>query len=229
MATGLGSALELNPDRIRVVHNPIDLAQIRKSANESIPWPSDRPFIVTAGRLEHQKGHDILLKAFASSDRARRLHLVILGRGSLENHFKRQAAELGVADRTHFMGFTANPWAWISKADLFVLPSRWEGFPSVAAEALACGAPVLVTACDFGPREVVEHGESGWVAPPEDPGAFSAAMDTLLEGPELARRLAANGRKRAARFDIRLMVNAYTRLFQEQASSPAEPALAASA
>jgi glycosyltransferase involved in cell wall biosynthesis len=229
MAKGLKTSLELDPERIRVIHNPIDVTQVRRLAGESIPWPAERRFIVTAGRLEHQKGHDILLRAFAASERARRLHLVILGSGSLERDLKAQAAQLGIGERTHFPGFSANPWAWFSKAELFVLPSRWEGFPSVAAEALACGAPALLTACDFGPREVVEHGVSGWVAPPEDPGAFAAAMDLLLEEPELRRSFAAKGKARAASFDLHLMIEAYTRLFQEQGAAPAAQPLAASA
>ncbi|HEY5409877.1 MAG TPA: glycosyltransferase, partial [Caulobacteraceae bacterium] len=132
-------------------------------------------------------------------------------------------------DRVSFQGFAANPWAWFSKAALFVLPSRWEGFPSVVAEALACGVPALVTACDFGPREVVEHGESGWVTPPDDPVAFAAAMDHLLGNAELGPRLAAAGEKRARAFDIHPMVESYTRLFLEQAAAPVQEVIAASA
>jgi glycosyltransferase involved in cell wall biosynthesis len=227
MADGLRKVLDLDPRRIRVVHNPIDLAQIRKAAGEAISWPSDRRFIVAAGRLEHQKGHDLLLRAFAASRGARDHHLVILGRGTLESQLKRQAAQLGIADRTHFPGFVANPWAWISKAQMFVLSSRWEGFPTVVAEALACGTPALVTACDFGPREVVKHRESGWVAPPEDADALMAGIDRLLEDVALRSKLAFNGRARAELFDIDSMVEAYTEVFHQQATAASEQDLAA--
>jgi len=227
MARGLQSALGLDPTRMRVIHNPIDLAEIRHRAAEPLPQPQERPFIVTAGRLEQQKGHDLLLKAFATSDGARGLDLVILGRGSLEARLKRQAAVLGVADRVKFPGFAANPWAWFSKARLFVLPSRWEGFPSVVAEALATGVPALVTACDFGPREVVEHGENGWVVPPEDVGALVSAMDMLLARPDLTARFAVSGKARARAFDIGQMAKAYTSLFLEQAADAAEIAIGA--
>jgi glycosyltransferase involved in cell wall biosynthesis len=227
MARGLQSALGLDPSRMRVIHNPIDLAEIRRRAAEPLPQLQERPFIVTAGRLEHQKGHDLLLRAFAASDGARGLDLVILGRGSLEARLKRQAAELGVADRVKFPGFATNPWAWFSKARLFVLPSRWEGFPSVVAEALASGVPALVTACDFGPREVVEHGESGWVVPPEDVGALASAMDMLLARPDLTARFTLNGKARARAFDIPQMAQAYTSLFLEQAADASEIAIGA--
>jgi glycosyltransferase involved in cell wall biosynthesis len=227
MASGLREALQLDPARIRVIHNPIDVADVQAKAAEPIPWSPLRPFIVTAGRLEYQKGHDVLLRAFAASTAARKMDLVILGRGSLEGELRRLASELGVADRVSFPGFVANPWAWISKAVLFVLPSRWEGFPSVVAETLACGAPALVTACDFGPREVVEHGHSGWVVPPEDEAAFGSAMDQLLGQPELTRRFRAEGPPRAATFDIARMIEAYTELFVEQAAGGARQALRA--
>ena len=227
MATGLRQALDLDASRIRVIHNPIDLARVQDLAQAPLPLAQDRPYLVTAGRLEYQKGHDVLLKAFAASQAAKDMDLVILGRGTLEGELKRQAAELGVADRVKFPGFSANPWAWISKARLFVLPSRWEGFPSVVAEALACGVPALVTACDFGPGEVVEHGESGWVVPVDDVAAFGQAMDRLLMSPDLMARLSKNGRLRAANFDLGLMVDSYTKLFLEQAANGRTARLAA--
>jgi glycosyltransferase involved in cell wall biosynthesis len=220
MARGLREALDLDRGRIRVIHNPIDVAHIQRLAGEPLPRAQARPFIVTAGRLEHQKGHDVLIKAFAASRAAEDFDLVILGRGTQEGGLKRQAAQLGVGARVFFPGFAVNPWAWISKAALFVLPSRWEGFPSVVAEALACGAPALVTACDYGPREVVEHGVSGWVVPPGDAAAFGAAMDRLLGQPDLTARFRASGKARALNFDIGKMIEAYTSLFVEQAALP---------
>ena len=219
MARGLHDALDLDWAKVRVIHNPIDVAKVQRLAREPLPAPQERPFIVTAGRLEYQKGHDLLLKAYADSKLARQRDLVILGSGSLEADLKRQARALGVADWVKFHGFSANPWAWFSKADLFVLPSRWEGFPSVVAEALACAAPALVTACDFGPREVIEDGMSGWVTPPEDAAAFGGAMDMLLETPALTERFRDHGPARAAGFDIARAVEAYTDLFLEQAGA----------
>jgi glycosyltransferase involved in cell wall biosynthesis len=224
MAAGLQHALDLDAARVRVIHNPIDLHKVRRLAAAPLEGAPERPFILTVGRLEYQKAHDILLRAFAASTAARGHELVILGRGSLEGATRALAAQLGVADRVRFVGFTPNPWAWMARAKLFVLPSRWEGFPSVVAEALACGAPALVTACDFGPAEVVEDGKSGWVVPTENVGAFLAAMDHLLANEALRAELSAHGKVRAEAFDIDRMVAAYTSLFVEQALA-ARPAL----
>jgi glycosyltransferase involved in cell wall biosynthesis len=217
MARGLTERLDLNPGRVRVIQNPIDVGKVSRLSREPLAAPHPRDYIVTAGRLEYQKGHDILLKAFAASRAARGLDLIILGRGSIEADLKRQAAELGVADRVFFPGFVENPWQWIARSCLFVLPSRWEGFPSIVAETLACGVPALATACDFGPAEVIEHGKSGWIVPPEDVEAFGTAMDQLLDNPELLQRFREAGPPRAAEFDIDRMIEAYTDLFIESA------------
>jgi glycosyltransferase involved in cell wall biosynthesis len=146
------------------------------------------------------------------------MDLVILGEGPLEGALRRRAADLGVGERVRFLGFQGNPWAWFARARLFVLPSRWEGFGNVVAEALACGAPTLVTDCDYGPREQVVHGVSGWVTRSEDPAALTAALDILLADPRLAARLAVAGRARARAFDIDTIAEAYTELFLEQGS-----------
>ena len=223
MARGLGTGLGLDHRRVRVIHNPIDIAQIQRLAGAPVQDSPERPYIVTVGRLEHQKGHDVLIKAFADSGAARDRDLVILGQGSREAELRRQAAQLGVGEQVRFPGFTANPWAWISKAALFVLPSRWEGFPSVLIETMACGVPALVTSCDFGPAEMVEHGKSGWVVPPEDPAAFAEAMCHLLSRPDLTAAMAAAGQARAARYDVDGMVEDYNALFVEQAAKSRAP------
>ncbi len=217
MARGLERNLGVPHDRLRVIHNPIDIERIQQMAGEPLPQAPGRRFIVTVGRLEHQKAHDLLLEAFAASPACRDMELVILGKGSLEGALKAQAARLGVADRVHFPGFVANPWAYLSRAALFVLPSRWEGFPTVVAEALACGIPALVTDCDFGPSEIVEHGRSGWVVPTDDLQAFGSAMEMMLTSPEMAASFSARGRRRVADFGVSAMVDAYTSLFLEQA------------
>ena len=218
MALGLARDLDVDPRKLRVINNPIDIERIEALSAEPIRQPPTRPFVVTVGRLEYQKGQDVLLRAFAGSPACRDLDLVILGKGSQEKTLKALAQELGIADRVRFPGFLPNPWAYIAKARLFVLPSRWEGFPTVVAEALACGAPVLATDCDFGPSEIVEHGQSGWIVPHDDVAAFRGAMDMILSRPDLAGTLAARGRQRVLQFGIDRMVAEYSSLFMEQAA-----------
>jgi glycosyltransferase involved in cell wall biosynthesis len=223
MARGLEARLKLDHRRVRVIHNPIDLDEVRRLAQAPLPIEQSRPFIVSVGRLERQKGHDLLLKAYAMSGLSDTLDLVIVGRGTREADLKRQAAELGLGERVKFVDFTDNPWAFVSRARLFVLPSRWEGFPTALVEALACGAPALATACDFGPAEIVEQGVSGWIVPPEQPEAFGRAMADLVARPEMLAAFAAAGPARAAQYDLESMVGAYGHLFAEQALAQRVP------
>ena len=201
----------------RVIPNPIDLDLIRRQTKKPPPWISDRPLIVSAGRLVRQKGFDLLIEAFAASPVTKGMDLVILGEGALETELRAQAQSLGVADRVHLAGFQSNPWAWFARARLFVLPSRWEGFGNVVAEAMACGAPTLVTDCDFGPREQIEHGVNGWIVPANDSGALAKGFEALLTQPRTSEALSVAGRSRAMDFDINAVAPVYTRLFLEQA------------
>lgn len=217
MARGLERNLGVERSRLRVIHNPIDVDRIQTMAEAAPAAPPSRRFLVTAGRLEHQKAHELLLRAFASSQACKDMDLVILGKGSLEERLRTLAAELGVADRLKLPGFVANPWAYFARAEMFVLPSLWEGFPTVVAEALACGAPTLVTDCDFGPSEIVEHGRSGWVVPAGDMPAFRSAMEMILSQPALAAAFSERARQRVMQFNISTMVESYSTLFMEQA------------
>ncbi len=183
------------------------------AAAEPLKCAPARPFIVTAGRLTRQKGQDLLISAFAASAAARDLDLVILGEGPLEADLRARAAAQGVADRVWFPGFQANPWAWFSKARLFVLPSRWEGFGNVITEAMACGAPILSADCDFGPREQIAHGETGWLVAPCSVASLTRGLDDVLGDPALLGRLALAGRARAMSFDVGPIAESYTTRF----------------
>lgn len=207
--------LGIDPARMRMINNPIDLAAIAAAKVASIPGAPNRPCILSAGRLEYQKAHEVLIRAFAASGIWRTHALVILGKGSRLNELHRPSAQLGVGEYVRFIGSVANPYAWMARADLFVLPSRWEGFPTVAAEALACGAPLLLSDCSFGPRDVIEPGISGELAPVDDEIALSSAIAQLIGAPDRREALRKAGQERVKRFSIGSMVGSYARQFEE--------------
>lgn len=217
LARGLERGLGLERSRLKVIPNPIDVAHIRRAAEAPIARSPEVPFVVSAGRLEHQKGFDLLIRAFAASPACAGHDLVILGQGDEQKALMALARELGVGERVRFPEFVANPWAWFSRARLFVLPSRWEGFANVVAEALACGTPTLVTDCDYGPSEIVEHGVSGWVARRNSADALRRGMDKILVDEALAQRLAGEGLQRSWGYNIDQVVADYTELFIDQA------------
>ena len=217
MAEGLVKDLSLDPAQMRMINNPIAVDVIRELASEPLPGAPKRPFILTAGRLEYQKAHEVLLKAFAKSGLARSHALVILGKGSRLAELHTLAARLGIGEYVRFIGFVANPYAWMAKADLFVLPSRWEGFPTVAAEAMASGAPLLLSDCKFGPRDVIEPGVSGELFPVDNVDAMADSMARLIADPARRAALAQAGSERVGRFDVETMVQHYARMFEQLA------------
>jgi glycosyltransferase involved in cell wall biosynthesis len=218
LAGSLAGWLGLERGRVRVINNPIDVERIRRQAAEPLAAEPSRPFVVSVGRLQYQKGHDILLRAFAASAFRDSHDVVLVGRGSEERRLRALAAELGIGARVRFESFVDNPWNWVARAELFVLPSRWEGFPNALGEALACDTAVLAADCRFGPGELIEHDANGWLVPPEDSQALAGALDRLLGDPALRARLAAGGRQRVEAFRLERIIPEYVRLFEEQAA-----------
>ena len=219
MALGLQHDFRLRPGRVHVAPNPIDLSRIKAGAALAPNAPDGRPFIVTAGRLEAQKGQEVLLRAFAGSRACDGFDLVVLGEGGLRGSLTALAGELGLGERVRFRGFESNPCAWFARARLFVLPSRWEGFPNALLEAMACGAPVIATDCDYGPREAIEPGRSGLLTPVGDVSALQAAMETLISDPIRAQSLGQAARARAHHYGMARSVAAYSDIFEAQANA----------
>ncbi|MCA1662420.1 MAG: glycosyltransferase [Novosphingobium sp.] len=209
--------LRLDPRTVEAIHNPVDIAGVHEAAKAHVADRPNKRFVLAAGRLEYQKGFDLLLRAFAASGVAATHDLVILGQGSLAAELETLAAELGIASRVHWPGFQANPFAWMAACELFVLPSRWEGFGNVLAEAMAAGAPVLAADCDYGPGEIVTHGESGWLVAPDSAEALTAGLRRLLGDAALRDRLAAGARRESERFAIEPIVGRYAALLDEVA------------
>lgn len=177
----------LPTERVSVVNNPVlvpDLAQ--KAAQEVVhPWLRTRvfPVICAAGRLTRQKDFATLIDAVAQVNRHRECGLIILGEGKLRAQLERQVQERGLQDQVSMPGFVSNPYAWMARADLFVLSSRWEGSPNVLKEALALGIPVVSTDCPSGPREILAAGRYGALVPMGDATALAHAIEQTLKNP----------------------------------------------
>lgn len=198
------------------IPNGVDIQWIEKNSMEKDSL-IDKPFILSVGRLDEQKGFDILLKAYSLSKLKETNDLVIVGVGPEEKNLKQQAQDLGLAEKIHFVGWKQNPWTWMKQAKAFVLSSRWEGFGNVVIEAMACGTPTIVTDCAFGPREIVQDGISGLIAKTNDPHSLSRSMDQVISHPEVRLRLSQGAKKRAEDFSAQHIVSQYENLFQSRA------------
>ena len=131
------------PQKMIVINNPIDIELINTLAvrkNHDF-YIKNKINLLAVGRLEYQKGYDYMLQALGLLDN--KYHLSILGVGSLEKELTDLVERLGISHRVHFIGFKDNPYSYMASADLFVLSSRFEGFPNVVLEANACGLPVV--------------------------------------------------------------------------------------
>ncbi len=124
-----------------------------------------------------EKGYDVLLEALAlARTRNPRLHLTFVGAGGLEDDLKAMTRALELEGQVTFAGMRANPYAYMARADLFVLSSRYEGFPNALIEALACGTPAVAFNCPGGLDEIIVPGLNGWLAPAGDVSALAELL-----------------------------------------------------
>ena len=153
---------------------------------------ADRHLLLAAGRLAPQKGFDLLVPAFASIAATQPdWDLVILGEGPERAALEAQVQGSGLGDRILLPGVVGNVAHWYARADLFVMSSRFEGFPMTLAEALASGLPAVSFDCETGPRDLIEDGRQGrLVRPVEDPAALAAALDAVMTDEPGRRRMA---------------------------------------
>lgn len=174
--------LRLKDGCVSTIVNPVFsglLPDARQREAEALhPWLVDQamPTFVAMGRLEREKGFDLLLDAFRTVLGTMDARLIVFGNGALRQELLAQAERLGLTGRVAFPGFTAAPMEQMRRATAFVLSSRFEGFGLVLVEALMSGTQVVATACDFGPSEVLEGGRYGHLVRPEDPEALAEAM-----------------------------------------------------
>ena len=199
--------------KVSVIHNPVvttDLAaRMTQPANH--PWMNDGgdPVILSAGRLSAQKDHPTLVKAFARVAEARPCRLIIIGEGGRRRSLERLVSRLGLTELVSLPGWADNPFAFMSRAALFVLSSRYEGLPGVLVQALACGCPCVSTDCPAGPAEVLQGGRLGPLVPVGDPVRLAEAMVSTLDRPARRQTL----RNGVAGFAAEQAISAYESLF----------------
>ena len=164
-------------ERTAQMRNPVDVATIRDAAQRTERAAGRGQRFIAVGHLIRQKGYDQLLDSFAQLPR--HAHLVLCGDGAERGALQQQAQRLGLTDRVRFTGFVGNPWTAVAGADAFLMPSRWEGMPNAALEALACGTPVIATPDAGGLTEVAAAAPAGAVALASPGTAFLAAMKSV--------------------------------------------------
>ena len=204
--------IEVPREKITVIPNPIvtpEMGELQRQAPNH-PWFSDGepPVILACGRLARVKDHTMLLRAFHRIAKMLPLRLVILGEGPMRRTLENLVHDLDLKDRVSLPGWTANPFAFMARASLFVLSSRYEGFPRVLIEAMACGCPCVSTNCLFGPSEILEGGRLGALVPTGDDLAMANGICHTLGNPPEKKKLI----DRAASFSLERSAEMYDKL-----------------
>ena len=215
--------------KIVTIYNPVARPEIDALIGE-IPdhsWLSEPgpPVFLSVGRLVPAKDFMTLLRAFHRVSSSRPARLVILGEGPQRNRLEHFVRRMGMAERISLPGWAPNPFAYMNRASVFVVSSKYEGLSLVLIEALACGCPVVSTDCPSGPAEILCNGEIGPLVPVGDDAALAAAMEHLLDNPPNRAIL----RARAQHFSAEACAEHYDRLIREclTETSPANsPSLA---
>jgi glycosyltransferase involved in cell wall biosynthesis len=199
-------------EKLVAILNPIDVDRTRE-----LSWaPGERfngpgPHLMTVGMLRWSKGFDLLVPAFGRvREHFPTATLTVLGDGPLRGELERLSPPGG---SVRFVGFEPNPYAFMRQADLFISASRYEGLSNVVLEALACGTPVVATACPSGIGEIIETGRNGWLAPPNSEVALADTMVAALRALSTIDRVAIATVARE-RFAARTIAAAYEQEFE---------------
>ncbi|MCA9040580.1 MAG: glycosyltransferase [Planctomycetaceae bacterium] len=175
---------ELPEEQVRTIYNLFDVDQIDQRAAEPGPdWDEERFHIVTVARLHAQKGHYYLLLALNWLVYQRghsQLHLHLLGEGQEEASLRQLVQRLQLEEHVTFAGFQTNPLPWVKRAQLFCLPSLYEGMPNALVEAILCKTPVVATNCPSGPAEILEEGKWGTLVSPTSYAQLGTAIEAEL-------------------------------------------------
>ena len=222
---------DLPENKIKVINNPCPVEEIQEKSEEDLEKEEietfEKPTIITVGSLTEQKGHWHLIRAFKEAKKEiKELNLVIVGEGPLRSYLERLVENLDLENDVHFLGFKDNPFKYVSRSEVFVLSSLYEGLPNVIIESLACGTPVISTDCKSGPREIlapntditkntknIEKAEYGILTPTLDgekrkanepiikeEEILSRAMTQIINNKEMKKEYSENARERVKEF-----------------------------
>ncbi len=172
--------------------------------------------VLGVGRLGKEKGFDLLINAFSRIAQAYPdWKLIILGEGPERKNLENLVGRYGISKQVELPGVILNVHEFYNKAAFLVLSSRFEGFPNVVVEALACGCPVVATDCVDTIRDIVTREYNGLIVPPEDVDALEMAMAKMMKDNDLRSYLGNNARKSVEKFHISRITKMWEDLFNE--------------
>ena len=204
----------LNLKKVKVIYNGYELERIKELSLEepSQNFFNNQKVIVAVGRLSHEKGLDFLIKAFKIVRKELDCKLIILGEGPLKKILLNLAKDLCLEKDIHFLGYQKNPYPFIKKSNIFVLPSIIEGLPGALIQALILNKNIISTNCKFGPREILKNGKLGKLIPIKDKKRLAKEIINELNNPSpIKKKIDLD----LDRFHMKNIVKKYNLLFKE--------------
>jgi glycosyltransferase involved in cell wall biosynthesis len=203
--------------RVEVIPNGIDVENattVSGDVDESNQWGAKSAAkLAFVGRLDHQKGIDLLLEALGQLPAEKRPSIALVGAGPDRESLEEQTKQLDLDELVHFVGWQSNPSAWMAAADALVLPSRWEGMPNVVLEAMSVGKPVIAANVE-GVADLVEDGVTGWITEPNNPSSLAVAVSRFLADRHRWTEMGAAARRKVSEeFSMDRVVERYERLW----------------
>ncbi|MFW6008876.1 MAG: glycosyltransferase [archaeon] len=192
--------LDVNQEKLIVFKNGLDITKIREQSKENFnnnKISNNKFYYIFVGRLNYRKGLDILLKSFKllidEHGLRGKVELIIVGGGDVKK-YKNLARKLTLLSQINFIGVKANPYKYIKYSDVFILPSRSEGFPNVLLEAMSLETPVISSNCETGPNEIIDNKEDGLLFESENVEELTEKMYCLYKDDKLREELAKLGK-----------------------------------
>lgn len=199
-----------DPEKRAVIYNPLDAVT---PVSYDVAGKGAFTFLAV-GSLTFQKNHAILIESFSRlANDFPDWNLVIAGEGGLRAELEAQIKTLGLTDRIRLLGNIKNVPDVMAACDVFVLPSRYEGFPNVLIEAMACGMAAISFDCPHGPSEIIRNGENGLLAPAEDSAKLEAAMRDLAANKDKRQDLGVNAKDITRALDIAVIAGQWRVVF----------------
>ena len=199
----------------QLIMNGTDTGEVADAPLSDLPdgVPEDAFVVGYVGQLIQRKGIDTLIRALATLPPSN-WHCLIVGDGPEKDRLVTQAAQDGLADRIHFLGFRDDRLGLMKRMGLFALPSAKEGIPRVMMEAMAGAVPC--TGSDIpGVRDLIVPGETGWLFPHNDHMALASAIQSAMDDRAQAQKMAEAGQRRVLdHFSARRMAQEYEALFE---------------
>ena len=197
-----------------VVANPV--SPKKKGAETTRFKPENEKQLMSIGRLTHQKGYDILIKSFSAlAEQHPRWGLRIYGEGPERACLEELIKGSGLEGRIQLPGLRRDAAAALAEASVFVLPSRYEGYPNALIEALAYGLPVIATDCPGANAEILANGDYGMLVPVDDVAALTAALHSMMSAPNLRAAYSLRAREAVANLDLGIIGRRWLELFGE--------------